>query len=41
MGKAFHSKDRNEVYREAHRQRDAHTAIFYVGTLPEDLVVMR
>ena len=36
----FHSKDRNEVYKEAQRRRDAHTAIFYVGKIPEDLVVM-
>lgn len=36
----FHSKDRDEVYKEAHRRKDAHTAIFYVGKLPEDLVVV-
>lgn len=36
----FHSKDRNEVYNEAHRRKDAHTAIFYVGKIPEDLVVV-
>ena len=34
----FHSKDRDEVYKEAHKRKDAHTAIFYVGSLPEDLV---
>ncbi len=28
------------IYKEAHRRKDAHTAIFYVGKLPEDLVVM-
>ena len=37
----FHSKDRDEVYNEAHKRKDAHTAIFYVGKLPEDLVVVR
>ena len=36
----FHSKDREEVYKEAHERKDAHTAIFYVGKLPEDLVVV-
>jgi len=36
----FHSKDRNEVYREAHKRKDPHTAIFYVGKIPEDLVVV-
>ncbi|MGB7950575.1 MAG: hypothetical protein WCH75_23070 [Candidatus Binatia bacterium] len=36
----FHNKDRVEVYKEAHKRKDAHTAIFYVGELPEDLVVV-
>ena len=36
----FHSKDREEVYKEAHERKDAHTAIFYVGKLPEVLVVV-
>lgn len=36
----FHSKDREEVYKEAHKRKDAHAAIFYVGKLPEDLVVV-
>ena len=36
----FHNKDRDEVYKEAHNRKDAHTAIFYVGKLPEDLVVV-
>jgi hypothetical protein len=35
----FHSRDRDEVYKQAHRRKDAYTAIFYVGKLPEDLVV--
>jgi hypothetical protein len=34
----FHSKDRSEVYKEAHQRKDAHTAILYIGKLPEDLV---
>ena len=37
---AFHNKDRDEVYKEAHERKDAHKAIFYVGKLPEDLVVV-
>ena len=36
----FHSKDRSEVYREALKREDEHTAVFYVGKLPEDLVVV-
>ena len=36
----FHSKDRDEVYKKAHGRKDAHTAIFYVGKIPEDLVVV-
>jgi hypothetical protein len=36
----FHSKDRDEVYKKAHGRKDAHTAVFYVGKLPEDLVVV-
>jgi hypothetical protein len=35
----FHSKDRDEVYKKAHGRKDAHTAIFYLGKIPEDLVV--
>jgi hypothetical protein len=30
---------RNEVYKETRRRKGAHAAIFYVGKLPEDLVV--
>jgi len=30
----YHNRDRGEVYKEAHKQKDAHTAIFYVGKLP-------
>jgi hypothetical protein len=36
----FHNRDRGEVYKEAHKWKDPHTAIFYVGKLPEDLVVV-
>ena len=36
----FHNKDRNEVYGEAQKRRDAHAAVLYVGKLPEDLVVI-
>jgi hypothetical protein len=36
----FHNKDRNEVHKEAHKRKDAHTAIFYVGKRPEHLVVV-
>ena len=36
----FHSKDRSEVYREALKLEDGHTAVLYVGKLPEDLVVV-
>jgi hypothetical protein len=37
----FHNKSRDEVYKEAHKRKDAHTAIFYVGKLPEDSAVVR
>jgi hypothetical protein len=37
----LHSKDRDEVYKEAHKRKAAHTAIFYVGKLPEDSAVVR
>ena len=36
----LHSKDRSEVYREALKRQDSHTAILYVGKLPEDLVAV-
>jgi len=36
----FHSKDRSEVYREALERKDEHTAVLYVGKLPEDLVAV-
>lgn len=36
----FHSKDRDEVYQKAQKRGDAHTAVLFVGKLPEDLVVV-
>jgi hypothetical protein len=36
----FRSKDRGEVYKEALKRKDDHTAVFYVGKLPEDLVAV-
>jgi hypothetical protein len=36
----FRSKDRSEVYKEALRRKDQHTAVLYVGKLPEDLVAV-
>ena len=36
----FRSKDRGEVYREALKRKDDHTAVLYVGKLPQDLVAV-
>jgi hypothetical protein len=36
----FHSKDRSEVYRDAFKREHDHTAVLYVGKLPEDLAVV-
>jgi len=36
----WHSKDRDEVYRKARDLRTRHSAIFYTGTLPEEMVVV-
>ena len=36
----FPSKDRSDVHRRALKRLDDHTAILYVGKLPEDLVVV-
>ena len=36
----LHSKDRGEVYREALKGKAVHTAVLYVGKLPEDLVAV-
>ncbi|HUT34788.1 MAG TPA: hypothetical protein VNE39_14965 [Planctomycetota bacterium] len=35
-----HSKDRDDVYRKAFELRPKHSAIFYVGAIPEDTVVV-
>ena len=35
-----HHPDRDEVYKVAHARRDRSAAIFYVGALPKDLVVV-
>ena len=39
-GTSLPQQGRDEVYKEAHKRKDAHTGIFYVGKLPEDLVVV-
>ncbi len=36
----FHSKDRDEVYRKARELRPKHSAILYLGKLPEDAAVI-
>ena len=36
----WHSKDRDEVYRKAKELRPKHSAILYLGTLPEDAAVV-
>ncbi|MGQ9626650.1 MAG: hypothetical protein ACUVV0_07070 [Anaerolineae bacterium] len=36
----WHSKDRDEVYRKARELRPKHSAIIYIGRLPEDTVVV-
>jgi hypothetical protein len=36
----WHSKDRDEVYRKAEQLRPEHSAILYVGTVPNDTVVV-
>jgi len=36
----FHSKDRDEVYRKALESRLKRSAIFRVGAIPEDTVVV-
>jgi hypothetical protein len=36
----FHSKDRDEVHRKARELRPKHTAILYLGRLPEDAGVI-
>lgn len=36
----WHSKDRDEVYRKARELGPKHSAIWYTGTLPEEMVVV-
>ena len=36
----YHSKDRDEVYREAVRLRPKQFAMLYTGTLPKDTAVV-
>ena len=36
----FHSKDRDEVYREAIARRPKHSAILYTGTIPTNVAVV-
>jgi len=36
----WHSKDRNEVYRKARELHPKHSAILYIGGLPEDTAVI-
>ncbi len=36
----WHSKDRDEVYRKARELRPRHSAILYLGTLPDEVAVV-
>ena len=36
----WHSKDRDEVYRKARQLRPEHSAILYVGRMPDDAAVV-
>lgn len=36
----FHSKDRDEVYRQALKRRPRHSAVLYTGSLPGDVAVV-
>jgi len=36
----WHSKDRDELYREARELMPKHSAILYTGQLPEEMVVV-
>ncbi len=36
----WHSKDRDEIYRKAMEFRPKHCAIFYVGTVPDEPVII-
>jgi hypothetical protein len=37
---AWHSKDRDEVYRKARELHSRHTAILFMGRLPDDMAVV-
>ena len=36
----WHSKDRDEVYRKAREIRPAHSAILFLGSLPQDAAIV-
>ncbi len=36
----WHSKDKDEVYRRARQLRPRHWAVFYIGTVPDDVVIV-
>lgn len=36
----WHSKDRDEVYRRALELKPRHSAVLYVGTIPEEPVIV-
>jgi len=36
----WHSKSRDEVYRKARELRPAHSAVLYVGRMPDDVAVV-
>ena len=36
----WHSKDRDEVYRKAREFKPEHSAIFYMGQIPQDTVII-
>ena len=36
----WHSKDRDEVYRKAREFRPKHSAVLYIGKLPQDTVIV-
>ena len=36
----WHSKDRGEVYRRALELRPKHSAVLYIGKIPEDIVIV-
>ena len=36
----WHSKDRDEVYRKARELKPKHSAVLYIGNLPQDTVIV-